>query len=154
MKYEKEIDTVAKQYAINPKWIAAIITQESNWEPYALRYEPKYDYFFKPDEIAAKFQITLTTEIQTQKMSWGLGQLMGGVLRQQGHVGPMGEVFEPLININHMGILIHSLMHFSDIDEDVFSMYNAGPVARFKINGQYKNQSYVDSVKKHLESVQ
>lgn len=156
MKYEKEIISTAVRFKVESNWIKAIIKQESGGEQYALRYESAYNYLYKADEIARKFGITLNTEIQTQKMSWGLGQIMGAVAREQGHIGHMGELFDPLVNIIHIAHRLSTIMKYSEDPKDVFAIYNGGVGAwhEFQKNGKYPNQSYVDSAIKHLQDVE
>lgn len=149
---QETIDRAASRYAINPIWIKSIIMQESRWKQYALRYEPEYPYLVKPEELAHKYGITEATETQSQKMSWGLGQIMGALAREQGHIGPMGELFEPSVNIDHVAMRLSYLKKHSETEDDVFASYNGGlgVLNSKKLHGIYSNQSYVDSVKKHL----
>jgi soluble lytic murein transglycosylase-like protein len=156
MNFKDEITAAANKYQVSSLWIKAIITQESNWNKYALRYEPAYNYLLKPDEFAKKVGTTLNTEIQVQKMSWGLGQIMGALAREQGHLGPMGELFDPFINISMLAQRLNTIMKYTHIQNSVFSAYNGGLEAwhYFTKNGKYSNESYVDSVNKHLQAIQ
>lgn len=142
------------EFAVDPLWIQAIIQQESAWNEYAIRYEVNYRYLYDTNGCAARALVTLNTEIATQKMSWGLGQIMGGLAREQGLVGPMGQLFEADTNIWHVAKRLCRLMKFSNLDEDVFAMYNSGPDALHKVSGKYMNQTYVDSVLMHLKNIQ
>jgi hypothetical protein len=156
MKYEKEILSTALRFDVPGNWIRAIITQESNWEQYALRYEPGYNYFYKIEEMAKKFSITVDTERQTQRLSWGLGQIMGALAREQGHIGPMGELFEPLINLNHIAQRLKDILKLTSKEDAVFGIYNGGNEAwhLFQATGKYPNQEYIDSVKRHLQTIE
>ena len=154
MLYQSEILAAALKYNVTSDWLKAIITQESRFDPYALRYEEKYSYLYKVKEMALKCRVSTDTETQEQKFSWGLGQLMGALVREQGFTEPMGRLFEPVINIDHIAIRLRDLMKKSPVDTDVFAMYNGGIGALSKKTICYPNQSYVDSVKKHLQSFQ
>lgn len=144
---------IAQKFGIDYLWVKALIQQESSGNVYAIRYEPQYQYLFNPKAFAQHLNISQSTEETCQKMSWGLGQIMGAVARSQGHSENMGELFTPEVNIKHMCILIASLKRVSQFEDDIFSMYNGGIGAyRRKMNGVYPNQSYVDSVNRHLQS--
>lgn len=149
------IQTMAKRFHLDPLWIKAIILQESGGNPWALRYEKNYSYLFQPKIFAKHHLISLDTEIETQKMSWGLGQLMGALARQQGHTGLMAELVQPELNIKHICIRFQDLKTISQVKDDLFAMYNGGPGAlKHLVNGKYPNQSYVLAVNLHLQSLQ
>lgn len=152
MKYQEIILPLAAQQGIEVGWVNAIITQESNWNPFALRYEPNYRYIFSAESFAKKLGISVETETQTQKFSWGLGQLMGGLARELGHTLPMGNLFDPSMNIFYIIKRLGQLKKVSAVPDDVFAGYNGGLGSLNKVNGRYPNQSYVDSVKNHLQS--
>jgi soluble lytic murein transglycosylase-like protein len=147
------IEHYAVVFGTDPNWIRAIITQESNFNPYALRYEPNYNYLVKPDYYANKLGISVETETVTQKMSFGLGQIMLALARDQHFIGYAGELFNPDTNIKQMGFLLQSLKPYATNEEDIFAMYNGGRGALHKVDGKYKNQAYVDSVKNHLKTL-
>jgi soluble lytic murein transglycosylase-like protein len=151
-KFECEILSASVKYSIPNQWIKAIIAQESNWDQYAVRLEPSYQYLYEAEVFAKKLGITLSTEMTCQKMSWGLGQIMLALAREQGHEGHAGELFEPKVNIEHIAIRLAHLRTLSPIVDDIIAMYNSGPGGRHKANGVYKNQAYVDSVKNHLKT--
>ncbi len=152
------INTLITQYgllfSIPTTWMQAIITQESQFNTYAIRYEPNYRYTYKPEYYAkASALVSLNTEMMTQKMSWGLAQIMGGLAREQGHNGLMGELLDPETNIKHLCIRIKDLRKISVIPDDIFAMFNGGPGAIHKSGGKYSNQSYIDSIHSHLQNL-
>jgi soluble lytic murein transglycosylase-like protein len=142
---KKIIETQCNLYQIDPKWIHALITVESNWTVTALKYEPNYFYLYKPEQCASLCKVTYATEIVTQKISWGLGQIMGALARQQGHVGNMPELLRPEVNIKHMCIYLDQLKKNSLTDEFVFAKYNGGPGA-VNADGTVVNPDYVSKV--------
>lgn len=146
------VSPIAVQYGINPNWILAIIQKESGGNPYEIRYEPHYCYLQTPEKYAKALHITLQTEIESQKISWGLGQIMGAVARAQGHNGLMSQMIEPELNVKHMCILISHLRQKSHEQNDIFAMYNAGYKGLQRTNGQYPNQTYVDQVNEILKT--
>jgi soluble lytic murein transglycosylase-like protein len=81
---------LAKQTAANaklePALICAMVEQESNWNPWAMRYEPAFfaKYvapLYTNNKIAA-------SEAYARGFSWGLMQVMGQVAREVGYSEP------------------------------------------------------------------
>lgn len=134
-------------------WMRGIVKQESDENPYALRYEVNYNYLLNPTFYAKRLGLSLTTEINTQKMSWGLCQIMGALAREQGFSDEIGKLFIPEINLEHLAKRITKLMTFSKDESDVFAMYNGGEGAFHKLNGVYRNQAYVNGVLNHIEEI-
>lgn len=148
------IEALAKSFSIDPLWVKAIIAQESSWNTYAIRSEMSYHYLFHPEIYSEKLGLSLNTEMSTQKMSWGLGQLMGATLRELGFEDCMGKQFIPEVNIQFICMYIERLSHVSKIPDDIFAMYNGGEGAHRKIApGKYRNQNYVDSVNRYLQKL-
>lgn len=144
------IEKNAFSYGLDPSWFPAIITQESRWNLLAVRYEPNYAYLYRPEQFTSGFN-SMATEVNTQKTSWGLGQIMGALAREQGHTGLMAELLIPDINIKHMAIRLAGLKKRSTEADFIFAGYNGGPGAMHKLaNGQFPNQQYVDGVRKYL----
>lgn len=148
--FTDEIKQATTKYNVDPAIVKAIITQESAWQMFALRYEPNYRYLFQPEIYAKSAFISISTEVNTQKMSWGLGQIMGGLAREQGHKGLMGELFIPQNNINHICIRIAALKKKCDSPEEIFACYNGGLDALKLVNGKFRNDGYVGSAMGHL----
>jgi soluble lytic murein transglycosylase-like protein len=144
---------VIRGHDIDPEIVAALITQESNWDPWVARYEPTYSYLYKPDEFAKKNKITRLTEECLQKVSFGLGQIMGAVAREMGHEDSLLKMSDPKINVDIMCKYLNRLENSSKSTDDIIAMYNGGKGALQKVDGKYKNQSYVDSVNNHLKKI-
>jgi soluble lytic murein transglycosylase-like protein len=138
------IENEAKEFNLDPLWIKAIIQQESGGNPYALRYEPTFSYFVDSSHLASILGISQDTEHVTQAMSWGLSQMMGGLLRQIGFRGYMGAMFVPETSILWTTTYLASLARISSVPSDLFAMWNGGQGARVKENGLYRNQQYVN----------
>lgn len=149
--FNEIISKTAQSYDLNSNWLKAIIRQESNFNPYALRLEPTFSYYCTPELFAKKLGVTLQTEICTQKMSWGLGQLMGSLIRELGMDDSMGKAFLPETNILLIAKNLVKIQKSCSTIDDIFAVYNGGLGALKKVNGKYINQSYIDSVKKHLQ---
>jgi soluble lytic murein transglycosylase-like protein len=73
---------IAREHAIDPALVCAVIEQESAWNPWAVRYEPAFlSRYVAPLYTAGKLS---ATEAYTRAMSWGLMQVMGQVAREFG----------------------------------------------------------------------
>lgn len=142
---------IADSYGISSNLVQAFISQESQWNPWAIRYEPTYSYLCDPDRFAKLNKITRATESTLQKMSWGLGQIMGAVARELGFEESLIRLTEPQVNIKIMCEFIKKLQQRSTKLDDIIAMYNGGPGALERMEGKYKNQGYVDSVNNYLQ---
>jgi soluble lytic murein transglycosylase-like protein len=72
----------AAKYGLNPYIVAAVCEQESNWNPFAVRWEPAFfQRYIVPQGLAD------ATEAHTRAMSFGLMQVMGEVARENGFEG-------------------------------------------------------------------
>ena len=73
---------IAAAHALDPALVCAVIEQESEWNPWAMRYEPAFlaKYvapLYTNNKISA-------TEAYARSFSWGLMQVMGQVARENG----------------------------------------------------------------------
>lgn len=73
----------AELYHVEPALFCAVIEQESNWDPWAMRYEPAFYVRY-----VAKIPNLTDTERQARATSWGLCQVMGQVARELGFNHP------------------------------------------------------------------
>lgn len=144
---------IAKEQGVDPSLSLAICQTESAFNPGAVRFEPQWIYLKDVLKFAKLNNITADTETQLQKMSWGLGQVMGSVARELGHPGYIHE----LAASPATGLLFHcrkiaALMKRIDCptQDDVISAYNAGSPIKIA-DGTYRNQRYVDLVKKAMQ---
>ncbi len=77
-------DTVAR-HDLPPELVCAVVEQESDWEPSAIRCEPAfYDRYAYP--MSLKRAIS-ETKARARAFSWGLMQTMGEVGREFGFTG-------------------------------------------------------------------
>lgn len=143
------IEKTSQLYSVDSKLIRAIIQQESEFNPWVVRYEVNYRYLLTPEKFAGS-QNSLSTELNNQKMSWGLGQIMGGLAREQGFIEILPMLLIPEYNIEQVCIRVKALLKQSQEPADIFATYNGGLGALRKTDGKYRNQSYVDSTLKHF----
>jgi len=152
-EFDSTILKYESAYGVNALWVKALIAQESSFNPNVIRYEAAYSYLCSPTKFI-NAQNSLDTEMNAQRISWGLGQLMGAVARELGHVGFMTELLNPEINIVFIYKKLQILKQTSNQPEDVFCMYNGGKGAFLKKlkTGFYPNAYYVSSLMTHLNN--
>jgi soluble lytic murein transglycosylase-like protein len=71
----------AKNHALDPALVCAVVEQESAWDPHAIRYEPAFRMRY-----VAPLGLSPTEEI-ARSISWGLMQVMGQLARERGFTG-------------------------------------------------------------------
>lgn len=142
------LSLIAAKHGLNPMLIASIIQTESSGNRYCLRYESNWKYFVTPELFAKTLGLTADTEIETQKFSYGLMQLMGSIARELGHVGPMGMLFDVQLNLDLGCKKVSQCVRKYQKLNDAVASYNAGS-ARYT-DGKLVNQEYVDRVMGYL----
>lgn len=152
--YDSFIEKYSEHFNINANWARAIIMTESGGNPYTLRYESSYNYLYETEKCAKLAKVTLATEIATQRISWGLAQVMGALAREQGYTGSLAQLTDPDLNISHLFIRLDYLNRLAHGNKDsIFAGYNGGPGSLRKVNNLYLNQKYVDTVNSFLEKL-
>jgi soluble lytic murein transglycosylase-like protein len=72
--------TVAQRFRLDPALVCAVVEQESQWNQWAIRYEPGYmAKYIAPMYTNGKIR---ATEAYARSFSWGLMQLMGEDARE------------------------------------------------------------------------
>lgn len=86
----------ARAYDLETALVCAIAEQESDWNPWAVRYEPAfYSRYILPSLTVGHLG---ATEATCRATSWGLMQIMGEVAREYGFGGPfLSELCDPQI---------------------------------------------------------
>jgi len=149
IKHEHEGDTL-----ITPELVVAIAHTESGLNPYAVRYEPKYRWLYRPDEVKPE-DCSIETEKILQKTSWGVMQVMGAVAREYGYVGWLTQLLDihqsVLYGVKHLFALERrgkaNLGNKYTLDM-LISDYNDGDWRRLD------NKTYVQKVWGWLEKIQ
>ena len=132
------IAAISFQYALPSNLVRAICQVESNFEPYAFRYEPQYKWL-----VGDKLTMTVTEKFG-QMCSWGLMQVMGGVAREYHFTGPLPALCEPAIGLNYGCRHLKKFFEQHGNWEDAVASYNAGSPR--KVAGVFLNQDYVKKV--------
>lgn len=134
--------------------VLAIMKQESNGEPWAVRYEPEFNKWLN-GRIAANpalFKvygraISRSTEVIMRSSSFGQFQIMGQTLRELGFAGQyLTECCDPKISAEYGIKFLAKLMNKYNNEDAAIAAYNAGS-PRLGKTGKYVNQEYIDSVK-------
>jgi soluble lytic murein transglycosylase-like protein len=84
---------------LDPALVCAIVEQESNWNPWAIRYEPAFEARYVPKGMTP-------TEATARAFSWGLMQIMGEVARENGYTGALPMLCDPATG------LAEGIIHF------------------------------------------
>jgi soluble lytic murein transglycosylase-like protein len=75
---------------LDPALVCAIIEQESDFNPWAIRYEPAfYDHYIVPLNLPS------STEAHARAFSFGLMQVMGECAREIQYLGPLAQLCDP-----------------------------------------------------------
>lgn len=95
---DAELIQLAKQtatkYGLDPVLVCAVIEQESAWNQWAARFEPRFlARYIQPLGL---FDLT---EANLRSTSFGLMQLMGEVARELGYKGPLCQLCDPPVGL-------------------------------------------------------
>lgn len=139
------IISTAKKHLINPNLVTAIVGIESAYNTDAVRYESHYKWLYKPDEFAKQLGLSVETESELQKFSYGLMQCMGAVARENGFSGPLFRLCRPDLGLEYG--CAHFAKYFRKYNDlkRTLAAYNGGPGA-ILADGTFKNESYVNKV--------
>ena len=75
-------EAAARDHALDPVLVKAVVEQESSWNPEAYRYEPAFfEHYIVP------LNLKDATEANGRAISWGLMQVLGEVAREVGYSG-------------------------------------------------------------------
>ena len=152
--HSASLERVCERFGCEPELVAALITVESRWNPYAVRYEPAYQWLHYPERHALRHDISRAAEATFQKYSWGLMQIMGATARELGFSLPMPALCEGMIGIEYGIRYLMALKRNYRQRDDLIAAYNSGS-AKKGADGRYLNQKYVDKVnlvlKKHRD---
>ena len=91
----------ASVHGIEPMLVCSVAEQESDWNCYAMRYEPAfYSKYILP---LIETGHVGPTEANARATSWGLGQVLGQVARECGFGGPfLSELCDPDIGLEYL----------------------------------------------------
>lgn len=144
-----ELLRASEKHHVPASLLAAFCQEESNFNPWAERSEPKYWNNRKVKRAARKWSKahkglpTSTTELSDRAKSMGLMQPMGEVAREQGFDSTyLSALFEPFNSIDQGAILLKKLLARYGRDTlAAISAYNAG--TPHQVHGTFANARYV-----------
>ena len=113
---------VALEHALDPALVCGIVEQESDWNPWAIRYEPAFyqRYVMPISHLTA-------TEAYSRAFSWGLMQVMGECARENGYTGNMTQLCNPQTGLEQG--CVHFARKLKSADGDVtkaLQLWNGG----------------------------
>ena len=139
-----KIVQVAERHGLAPDIVFAVCTVESGLDPWAARHETHYKWLFNPHEVKPR-GCSLDTEITFQKTSWGLMQVMGGVLRESGYRGWLNAIGSDIEQQLHYGCrhLAKKIARYG-LEQGILA-YNSGTPIKNAFVG-YVNATYLNKV--------
>ena len=140
--------TTALKMGVDQDLAVAICGQESNYVSSVVRYEQNWKYLFEVEKYSKMLGITLQSELQLQKFSWGPMQVMGSVARELGYSDHLPELIVPEMGLFYGCTKLQALSQKYKDQSDVIASYNGGNA--IKVNGNYANRKYVEEVKKRI----
>lgn len=152
------IDAQAKQLALPPTLIAAHCEVESEWQVFAIRFEPAFlTRYVSPRPRVFARSVSIETERMQRATSWGVMQVMGQTARELGAQQPfLSELSRAEVGIRFGCLYLARCRdaHFKQFGWDgVIAAYNAGTPRRVT-GGQFANQGYVDKVNAAREKIE
>jgi soluble lytic murein transglycosylase-like protein len=147
--FRNEIEHASISYSLPASLIAAVIQEESRFDQWATRAEPRYLRSKKVRRLAARFARehrlgpTAFTELVDRSRSYGLMQVMGETAREQGFDPPfLAELYLPQNAIAHGAMLLKRLLkRYHNDTLSAISAYNQGSAR--KRRGVFANARYV-----------
>lgn len=146
--YRAEIEAIAAQFHLEPDLVEAVVLTESSGKTHAYRFEPGFWQRY----LKGKPQYDGAVPERVSS-SYGLMQVMYPVACELGFDDPPETLFVPTIGLYWGCRKLRSLLDWSkqDIDQAI-AAYNGGKGGNER--PPYRNQHYVDKVKRNLERIQ
>lgn len=149
---EAEFLAVCKTHKIPSDILLGLIMTESSGRPTAMRYETGFSFVYKVPEFAKAMGHTEPTELNLQKFSYGLCQIMGATARWRGFTFHPMRLLEPLVGLTWGAYHLAELFKLYDDWPSAVSSYNQGSPRKALLGGGFKNQKYVDTVMDHART--
>lgn len=146
---QSQVVAAAERHSLDPDLLTAIVIVESSGNPFSMRFEPKWRYYFHVREFAERLRYPVQSETVAQAMSWGLGQVMGSVAREYGFGGFLSQLSVPAIGLEYSCLHLRKFLARYGEETPAVAAYNAGSARRLA-SGMYENQRYVDKVHREL----
>lgn len=129
----------ATRHKLDPQLVCAVIEQESNWDPFAIRFEPAFlARYVSPLRLSPTEQIA-------RSMSWGLMQVMGEVAREHGFSGKwLAELCLPERGLEiGCGLLAYKILEANGNTAKALVLWNGGSNPDYAGDVLSKMEKYV-----------
>jgi soluble lytic murein transglycosylase-like protein len=144
--YRSEIESIADSFSLPPSLLAGVIQEESRFEPWATRTEPHYKRKAIVQAGAREWSKryrnlpTYETELDDRSRSFGLMQVMGQLVREQGFsTRYLGEIYLPKNAITHGAKRLRELLdRYRGDTLSAISAYNQG-------NNRKRGETFVNA---------
>lgn len=140
------VEIQALKLGLDPSLVLAFCETESAFRFKSARYEKRFIWIHEPELYAHFHKVTLDTEVNFQKTSWGILHIMGGTARFIGFGGWLPDLSSFELGLEWGCRYIAHLHDKYITQDDLIAAYNAGSPKRMK-DGTYANQNYVNKVK-------
>lgn len=150
MTLESLIADTADRHHLAVRLVRAIVQVESAGCPWAVRYEPAFFRTYVESQNHPVYRgCSRDTEERLRATSFGLMQIMGQTARERGFEGPfLTELCDPALGLEYgCRHLVRQIQRYQGDLMMAVAAYNAGS-ARRDPDGSFRNQGYVDKVKK------
>ena len=156
MALTSEVMELIKKQATEKKLrldlILAMVEVESSGNPYAMRYEKNYTYYYRPEIFSKKWNHSLDTEKALQRFSYGLMQVMGGTARFLGYEGRLIDLINPEVGLEWgCKYLKNITREYLDISDQI-AYYNGG-FGAISFKAKNSERKYPESVENHVQKV-
>jgi len=123
----------AARHELAPELVCAVCEQESNWTPWAMRYEPGFFARYVAPAYASSPHPWTITEAQARATSWGLMQVMGQVAREFGFKGAfLTELCDPAAGLEIGCLVLAAKLAAADGNvEKALLLWNGGGNAQY-----------------------
>lgn len=141
---------IASLHDIPARLFVHIPQVESDWRPWATRYEPQFGKFFLPQDFDP--DTTNATEREHQRTSWGLCQVMGWTARRHDYRGPLPALCDPQTGLEYGARELR--MHYIDSGSWRWAItaYNHGP-KWVEVNPHWDREGYTLKFQPMLDSL-
>jgi soluble lytic murein transglycosylase-like protein len=129
---------IAAEHQLYPELVCAICEQESSWDPWAIRIEPRfYEKYTKP-------MLLSDTEEYSRAISWGLMQVMGQTAREHGFLGHfLSELCHPPVGLEiGCRVLAHKLAAAEGHVEKALLLWNGGANKHYAVEVLARARKY------------
>lgn len=117
----KLAEMYAQRYGLFEHIVKGIVEQESNWDPWAVRYEPEFEARY------VDWKILTPTERKLRSCSWGLMQVMGQTAYEDGYRGNLLLLIDPDLGLAWgCQVFAHKLQHAEGNYERALLLWNGG----------------------------